>query len=104
MAHIRCLEFVTPLQLGNETIFKSTYFHCNYIFYLSYQIDLVNFLPSRLSYFIESFREFTRPEEGFIPISSRMDRSSATKTIDVGLIPDQVKSKTIKSGLHSFPA
>ena len=36
-------------------------------------------------------------------ISGRVDRSSATKTVDLGLILDWVKPKTLKIGIHSFP-
>ena len=38
------------------------------------------------------------------PISGRVDRASATEAIDSGSIPGQVKPKTIKIGIHSFPA
>ena len=37
-------------------------------------------------------------------ISDRVDKASATKTIDSGSIPGRVKLKTIKIGIHSFPA
>ena len=37
-------------------------------------------------------------------ISGRVDRASATKTVDLGSIPGRVKPKTIKIGIHSFPA
>ena len=33
-----------------------------------------------------------------------MDRASATKTIDLGLVLGQFKPKAIKIGIHSFPA
>ena len=33
-----------------------------------------------------------------------MDRASATETVDSGSIPGRVKQKTIKIGIHSFPA
>ena len=36
------------------------------------------------------------------PISGRVDRASATETVDLGLIPGRVKPKTIKIGIHSF--
>ena len=36
--------------------------------------------------------------------SGRMNRTSATKTADLGSIPGRVKPKTIKMGIHSFPA
>ena len=39
-----------------------------------------------------------------IPISGRVDRASATGTVDSGSIPGRVKPKTIKIGIHSFPA
>ena len=39
-----------------------------------------------------------------IPISSRLNRASATKTLDLGSIPGQVKLKTIKIDIHSFRA
>ena len=38
------------------------------------------------------------------PISGRVDRASATETVDLGSIPSRVKPKTIKIGIHSFPA
>ena len=34
----------------------------------------------------------------------RVDRASATETVDSGSIPGRVKPKTIKIGIHSFPA
>ena len=37
-------------------------------------------------------------------ISGRVDRASATETVDLGSIPGRVKPKTIKIGIHSFPA
>ena len=40
----------------------------------------------------------------FIPISGRVDRASATEAGDSGSIPGRVKPKTIKIGIHSFPA
>ena len=40
----------------------------------------------------------------FEPISGRVDRASATETVDLGSIPSRVKPKTIKIGIHSFPA
>ena len=33
-----------------------------------------------------------------------VDRASATETVDSGSIPGRVKPKTIKIGIHSFPA
>ena len=38
------------------------------------------------------------------PISGRVDRASATEEVDWGSIPGRVKPKTIKFGIHSFPA
>ena len=38
------------------------------------------------------------------PISGRVNRASATETVDTGSIPGRVKSTTIKIGIHSFPA
>ena len=37
------------------------------------------------------------------PISGRVDRASATETVDSGSIPGRVIPKTIKIGIHSFP-
>ena len=37
-------------------------------------------------------------------LSGRVDRASATETIDSGSITGRVKPKTIKTGIHSFPA
>ena len=39
-----------------------------------------------------------------LPIGGRVDRASATETVDMGSIPSWVKPKTIKIGIHSFPA
>ena len=36
-------------------------------------------------------------------ISGRVDEASANETLDSGLIPGRVKSKTTKLGIHSFP-
>ena len=38
------------------------------------------------------------------PFSGRVDRASATEAVDSGSIPGRVKPKTIKIGIHSFPA
>ena len=38
------------------------------------------------------------------PISGRVDKASATDTVDSGSIPSRVKPKTIKVGIHSFLA
>ena len=37
------------------------------------------------------------------PITDRVDRASATETVDSGSIPDRVKPKTTKICTHSFP-
>ena len=37
-------------------------------------------------------------------VSDRMDRASAAETVNSGLIPGQVKPKTIKNDSYSFPA
>ena len=39
-----------------------------------------------------------------LPISGPVDRASATDAVDSGSIPGRVKPKTIKIGIHSFPA
>ena len=36
-------------------------------------------------------------------ISGRVDRASATETVDSGSILGRVKPKTVKIGIHSFP-
>ena len=36
--------------------------------------------------------------------NGRVDRASATEAVDTGPIPGRVKPKTIKIGIHSFPA
>ena len=36
-------------------------------------------------------------------ISGRVDRASATETIDLGLIPGRVKPRTRKIDIHSSP-
>ena len=38
------------------------------------------------------------------PISGRLDRASTTDSVDPGSIRGRVKPKTIKIGIHSFPA
>ena len=38
------------------------------------------------------------------PISRRVDRASVTEAVDSDSIPGRVKTKTIKIGIHSFPA
>ena len=40
----------------------------------------------------------------FVLISGRVDRPSATETVDPGSIPGWFKSKTVKISAHSFPA
>ena len=40
----------------------------------------------------------------FKPITGRVDRASATEAVDSGSIRGRVKPKTIKIGIHSFPA
>ena len=39
-----------------------------------------------------------------LPISDRVDRGSATEAVDSGSITGGVKPKTLKIGIHSFPA
>ena len=39
-----------------------------------------------------------------VNVSGRVDRVSATETLDLGSIPGRVKPNTIKIGIHSFPA
>ena len=39
-----------------------------------------------------------------ITISGRVDRASATETVKSGSIPARIKPKTMKIGIHSFPA
>ena len=41
---------------------------------------------------------------GHRSISGRVDRASATEAVDLSSIPSQVKPKTKKIGIHSFPA
>ena len=38
------------------------------------------------------------------PISGRVDRASATKSVDSDSIPSPIKPKTMKIGIHCFPA
>ena len=38
-----------------------------------------------------------------VPISNRVDRASSTEAVNWGSIPFQIKLKTIKIGIHSFP-
>ena len=38
------------------------------------------------------------------PSCGRVDRASAAEEEDFGLIPGRCKPKTIKIGIHSFPA
>ena len=37
-----------------------------------------------------------------LPITGRVDRASATETVDLSSIPSRVKPKTLKIGIHSF--
>ena len=39
-----------------------------------------------------------------LSLGGRVDRASATEAVDSGSIPGRVKPKTIKIGIHSFPA
>ena len=41
---------------------------------------------------------------GTEPISGQVDRASAAKTIESGLIPGRVKPKTTQIGIYRFPA
>ena len=43
-------------------------------------------------------------QNNLLPISGQVDRASATEAVDSSSIPYRVKPKTIKSGIHSFPA
>ena len=45
-----------------------------------------------------------QPRATYLTISGRVDRASATEAVDTGSIPGRVKPKTIKIGIHSFPA
>ena len=38
------------------------------------------------------------------PTNGRLDRASATEAVDRGSTPGRVNPKTIKIGIHSFPA
>ena len=38
------------------------------------------------------------------PLGGRVDRATATETVDTGCNPCRVKLMTIKIGIHSFPA
>ena len=38
------------------------------------------------------------------PIIGRVDRASAAETVDSDSIPVRVKPRSIKTGIHSFPA
>ena len=55
-------------------------------------------------YAIEKVYDSGRVVEFTTPISGRVDRASATETVDSGSIPGWVIPKTIKIGIHSFPA
>ena len=48
------------------------------------------------------YKVFENPE--LVRISGRVDRASATETVDSGSILGWVKSKTTKIDNHSFPA
>ena len=39
-----------------------------------------------------------------LTISGRVDRAPATEAVDSGSIPGRAKPKTIKIGIHNFPA
>ena len=43
-------------------------------------------------------------QNNLLLISGLVDRASATDAVDSGSIPNWIKPKTIKSGIHSFPA
>ena len=45
-----------------------------------------------------NFKAFSRQR------NLRVDRASATEAVDTDSIPGRVKPKTIKIGIHSFPA
>ena len=54
-------------------------------------------------FMVEFLAYFSKYE--FKTISDRVDRASATESVDSSSIPGQVKPKTIKEiGIHSFPA
>ena len=53
---------------------------------------------------IEPGKVAWEPNHSHKPISGRVDRASATETVDLGSIPSRVKLKTAKIGIHSFPA
>ena len=40
----------------------------------------------------------------YVLIKGQVDRASATEIVDSGSINTRVKPKTIKLGIHSFPA
>ena len=54
--------------------------------------------------FFSSFVLFSDSHVFFKPISNRLDRASATGTLDSGSIPGRVKPKTIKIGIYSVYA
>ena len=56
-------------------------------------------LPLQVTQFGRDWRK-----EWDYPISGRVGRASATETVDTGSIPGRVNPKTIKIGIHSFPA
>ena len=68
----------------------------------------------KLSYFAKKCKILQKKFRGALPpdphseflatrLSGRVDRASATETVDLGSIPSRVKPKTIKIGIHSFP-
>ena len=50
------------------------------------------------------FQENRWQEPGELMSGLGVDRASATEAVDTGSIPGRVKPKTIKIGIHSFPA
>ena len=49
-------------------------------------------------------QSISNAEISTVTVSGRVDKASATETVTSGSIPDRVKPKTMKIGIHSFPA
>ena len=81
------------IEVGQQFLQTSTHLLSRPLAYFWYP----SIFCSLSSLFIEFIRQY-------LPFSGRVDRASATEAVDSGSIPGRVKPKTIKIGIHSFPA
>ena len=73
-------------------------------FYQKFQVN--SLLSFRVKHFSAAATELlaTMSNLLLLRIGVRLDRASATDAVDSGSNPGRVKPKTIKIGIHSFPA